>query len=67
MIQDAQRSDCGFRTILVYDIKRFGRVDNDEAGHYRWLLRQAGVRVVYVAEGFGGGSTDLDTDLYIYG
>jgi DNA invertase Pin-like site-specific DNA recombinase len=58
MIRDAQQSDCGFRTILVYDIKRFGRVDNDEAGHYRWLLRQAGVRVVYIAEGFGGGSID---------
>ena len=58
MIQDAQRSDNGFRTILVFDIKRIGRVDNDEAGHYRWLLRQAGVRVVYIADGLGGGTLD---------
>src|SRR4051812_49129077 len=49
LIRDAQSSACAFGTVLVYDVKRFGRVDNDEAGHYRWLLRQAGVQVVYVA------------------
>jgi len=31
MIGDAGNGHCDFRTILVYDIKRFGRVDNDEA------------------------------------
>src|SRR2546428_3873179 len=35
LIQDAQSDACDFRTVLVYDIKRFGRLDNDEAGHYR--------------------------------
>ena len=58
LVRDAQRSACDFGTVLVYDVKRFGRVDNDEAGHYRWLLRQAGVQVVYVAEAFGGGTLD---------
>jgi DNA invertase Pin-like site-specific DNA recombinase len=58
LIRDAQSRRCDFGTVLVYDLKRFGRVDNDEAGHYRWLLRKAGVQVVYVAEAFGGGSLD---------
>ena len=58
LIEDAQASDCPFRFVLVYDIKRFGRLDNDEAGYYRFQLRQAGVEVVYVVEGFNGDDTD---------
>lgn len=58
LIRDAQKPGCPFGLVLVYDVKRFGRVDNDEAGHYRWLLRQHGVSVVYVADGFVGGSLD---------
>ena len=58
MIEAAQRPDCPFRYVLVYDVKRFGRVDTDEAGHYRYLLRQAGVEVIYTSEGFNGGDSD---------
>lgn len=58
MIADAQKEDCLFSTIVVYDIKRFGRIDNDEAGHYRWILRQHGIRVAYVAEHFVGDTLD---------
>ena len=58
IIADAQESGCSWRYVLVYDIKRFGRVDNDEAGHYRFLLRKAGVEVIYTTEGFTGGDTD---------
>jgi len=58
MIADAQKPRRDFDLILVYDVKRFGRVDNDEAGHYRWLLRKRGVQVVYTAEGFVGTSID---------
>lgn len=43
MIADARRQGCPFGIIIVYDIKRFGRVDNDEAGHYRYVLRRCGV------------------------
>ena len=50
MVEDAQRPGCQFKCVLVYDVKRFGRLDNDETGHYRYLLRQAGVDVIYVAE-----------------
>src|SRR6266699_2172831 len=58
LIEDAQSDTCDFRTVLVYDIKRFGRLDNDEAGHYRYLLRKNRIDVVYVSEGFQGDDTD---------
>jgi len=58
MVEDAQRPDCPFEAILVYDVKRFGRLDNDETGHYRYLLRRAGVDVIYVSENFNGDDTD---------
>ncbi len=58
MVQAAQDAACSFRHVLVYDVKRFGRVDNDEAGYYRHLLRQAGVEVIYTSEGFNGDDSD---------
>src|SRR5712691_4985442 len=58
LLEDAQSDTCDFRAVLVYDIKRFGRVDNDEAGHYRYLLRKNRIDVVYVSEGFQGDDTD---------
>ena len=58
LIQDAKRSDCPFQFILVYDIKRFGRGDNDEAGYYRYQLRRNGIEIIYVSEGFDGSDTD---------
>jgi site-specific DNA recombinase len=58
LLDDAQSERRDFRTVLVYDIKRFGRVDTDEAGHHRYLLRKSGVEIVYVAEGFQGNNTD---------
>ena len=58
MIADAQQPDCPFDRVLVYDVKRFGRLDNDETGHFRYVLRKAGVEVVYVAENLSGDDTD---------
>lgn len=58
MIDDAQKPSCGFRSVIVYDVKRFGRVDNDEAGYYRHLLKTHGVEVLYATEGFVGAETD---------
>ena len=58
MIRDARRPNRPFSHVLVYDVKRFGRLDNDETGYYRYLLGQAGVEVVYVSEGFNGDDTD---------
>jgi len=58
MIQDAESPTRRFDIIVVYDVKRFGRVDNDEAGYYRHILRTHGVQVCYVSENFNGDSTD---------
>ena len=47
-------SGAEFSTILVVDVSRWGRYqDPDEAAHYEFLCRDAGVRVVYCAEPFG--------------
>jgi predicted transport protein len=58
MMEDAAARPKRFDLVLVYDVKRFGRMDNDETGYYRHLLRLRGVRVCYVSEGFGDGSID---------
>ena len=52
MIAEAQ-GNARFRFILTYDIKRFSRGDIDEAGHYRHLLKERGVDVIYATENFG--------------
>ena len=36
--------------MLVYDVSRFGRFDPDEAAHWEYQLRQAGVTVTYTHE-----------------
>ncbi|MGP1308770.1 MAG: recombinase family protein [Phycisphaerales bacterium] len=48
----------GFDVVVCYDVKRFGRVDNDEAGYYRHILKRCGVEVMYASEGFTGGMVD---------
>ncbi len=58
MIEDAESGKQNFRFVIVYDVKRFGRLDNDEAGYYRHLLRRAKVEVCYTSENFSGDSTD---------
>lgn len=62
MVAAAGSAGCDFGLVVVYDVKRFGRLDNDEAGFYRHMLRQAGVEVLYVAEGFAGFGESSDTD-----
>ena len=58
LIEDSQSPKRDFATAVVYDVKRFGRVDNDEAGYYRHILKQHGVEVLYASEGFAGDGTD---------
>lgn len=58
MIQDAQKTGRSFDKVIVYDVKRFGRIDDDEAGYYRHILRTNGVEVLYVSENFNGDTTD---------
>jgi len=58
MILDAESPAHSFDVIIVYDVKRFGRIDNDEAGYYRYRLRTQGVEIRYVSENFNGDTTD---------
>jgi DNA invertase Pin-like site-specific DNA recombinase len=54
LLSDALQAHRAFDAILVYDVSRWGRFQNpDQAAHYEFLCRQAGVRVVYCAEPFG--------------
>lgn len=53
LLTDVLSGNPGVDVILVYDVSRWGRFqDPDEAGHYEFLCRQAGVRVEYTTEAF---------------
>ena len=58
MVKDAESSNCRFSYVIVYDVKRFGRLDNDEAGYYRHRLKTHGIEVLYINENFNGDYTD---------
>lgn len=58
LMSDAKRRARDFDLIIVYDVKRFGRIDNDEAGYYRHVLRTHRVEVKYITENFTGDRTD---------
>lgn len=53
LLADAVNPSRLFDAILIYDVSRWGRFrDPDEAAHYEFLCRQAGIAVVYCAEPF---------------
>jgi DNA invertase Pin-like site-specific DNA recombinase len=53
LLADALSPERDFSAILVLDVSRWGRFqDTDQAAHYEYLCRAAGVRVVYCGEGF---------------
>jgi hypothetical protein len=54
----AAEHDLELARFFVDDAKRFGRLDNDEAGYYRHILRIHGALVLYVGENFSGDATD---------
>lgn len=54
LLADVMDPACPFRTILVYDVSRWGRFQNtDASAYYDYHCRLHGVAVVYVAEAFG--------------
>lgn len=58
LLKDAVGEKPQFRAILVYDISRWGRFqDHDEAAHYEYICKSAGVPVHYCAEMFGNENT----------
>jgi Site-specific recombinases, DNA invertase Pin homologs len=53
LINDILNKKIEVSLVLVYDVSRFGRFqDTDEAGHYSYLLKKSGVKIIYCAEHF---------------
>jgi DNA invertase Pin-like site-specific DNA recombinase len=53
LLQDVVRGNQEYKVILVYDVSRWGRFqDPDEAAHYEFVCKAAGVQVHYCAEMF---------------
>jgi DNA invertase Pin-like site-specific DNA recombinase len=53
LLQDVVQGNCRYRAILVYDVSRWGRFqDSDEAAHYEFVYKSAGIPVHYCAETF---------------
>jgi DNA invertase Pin-like site-specific DNA recombinase len=58
LLQDVFRDQKAYKAILVYDVSRWGRFqDPDEAAHYEYICKNAGVPVYYCAETFSNDST----------
>jgi DNA invertase Pin-like site-specific DNA recombinase len=53
LIQDVTGGNTDYKAILVYDVSRWGRFqDTDEAAHYEFLCKSAGVPIHYCGETF---------------
>lgn len=62
LLRDVLSPDRSFGTILVLDVSRWGRFqDPDEAAHYEFVCREAGVDVRYCAEAFVNDGTGAAT------
>src|SRR5579871_5509856 len=58
LLADVVSGNLNFSAILVYDVSRWGRFqDTDEAAHYEFLCKSAGVPVHYCAETFQNDGT----------
>src|ERR1700732_4299261 len=54
LLRTVEAGTADFKMILVYDVSRWGRFpDADEAAHYEFLCKRAGIAVRYCAEPFG--------------
>ena len=53
LLRDVLSGSATYKAILVYDVSRWGRFqDADEAAHYEFLCKHAGIPVHYCAETF---------------
>jgi DNA invertase Pin-like site-specific DNA recombinase len=58
LLSDVVNGHPDFEVILVYDVSRWGRFqDCDEAAHYEFLCRSAGIPIHYCAEPFTNDGT----------
>lgn len=62
LIADVVSGQADFTTILVYDVSRWGRFqDPDEGGHYEFICKKAGIKVLYCAEQFDNDGSPVST------
>jgi len=60
LLADVIADQAPYEVILVYDVSRWGRFqDNDESAHYEFLCRRAGKEVVYCAEAFANDGSPM--------
>ena len=60
LLRDVLLPDPPFRHILIYDVSRWGRFqDADEAAHYEFVCRHAGMAVDYCAEEFANDGSPI--------
>jgi DNA invertase Pin-like site-specific DNA recombinase len=53
LLRDVTEGKTDYKAILVYDVSRWGRFqDTDEAAHYEFVCKSAGIPVHYCAETF---------------
>jgi DNA invertase Pin-like site-specific DNA recombinase len=53
LLRDVTEGNTDYKAILVFDVSRWGRFqDTDEAAHYEFLCKSAGIPVHYCAETF---------------
>jgi len=58
LLSDVVNGKADYAAILVYDVSRWGRfADSDEAAHYEFLCKHAGIPVHYCAEQFANDGT----------
>lgn len=62
LINDIEHGNTGFKTVLVYDISRWGRFqDADESAYYEYMCKRSGISVEYCAEQFENDGSPMST------
>jgi DNA invertase Pin-like site-specific DNA recombinase len=62
LIEIVQSGSADFKTILVYDVSRWGRFqDADESAYYEYICKRAGITVQYCAEQFENDGSPVST------
>ena len=53
LLRDVTEGNTNYKAVLVYDVSRWGRFqDTDEAAHYEFVCKSAGIPIHYCAETF---------------
>jgi len=62
VLAEVMRGQASFRFILVFDVSRWGRFqDTDEAAHYEYVCKSAGIPIHYCAEQFSNEGSIADS------